>query len=429
MRLFAWQRFFHSSKTMRQLYSFYSDAFWIAVKSVLEHKLRAFLTLIGIIIGVAAVVVVGASISGLNSYVTEKVSKVLGVNHFMMARMAFSGQIDDEEFERRNRLNKKLTIDEYEYIKANCANCSEVGAAMNAGTDLKENGVEMPSVRIVGVTANMVDIEEKEIELGRFISDDEVERSAKTCVIGADIKEKFFPNQNPIGQLIRVRGVPLQIVGLEEKRGSMFGNSLDRQIYIPLTLHQLIFNRSDGIQVHGKSARPDNFKMAIEDARTTLRNRRKLMGSDEDTFGIVNTQDLGNQIDQFTAAIAAVVVPITLITLIVGGIVVMNIMLVSVTERTFEVGLRKAIGATRKQILLQFLIESSLLCVIGGIIGLLLAAGVTQLITLLAGITMTITITYVFLSVGVSSIIGIVAGLYPAWKAARLDPIVALTQA
>jgi len=153
------------------------------------------------------------------------------------------------------------------------------------------------------------------------------------------------------------------------------------------------------------------------------------MGSDEDTFGIVNTQDLGNQIDQFTAAIAGVVVPITLITLIVGGIVVMNIMLVSVTERTFEVGLRKAIGATRKQILLQFLIESSLLCMIGGIIGLLLAAGVTQVITLLAGITMTITITYVFLSVGVSSIIGIVAGLYPAWKAARLDPIVALTQA
>jgi putative ABC transport system permease protein len=414
---------------MRQLYSFYSDAFWIAVKSILEHKLRAFLTLIGIIIGVASVVVVGASISGLNSYVTEKVSKVLGVNHFMMARMAFSGQLNDDEFERRNRLNKKLTIDEYEYIKANCANCSEVGAEMNAGTDLNENGVEMPSVRIVGVTANMVDIEEKEIELGRFISNDEVERSAKSCVIGADIQEKFFPNRNPIGQIIRVKGVPLQIVGLEQKRGSMFGNSLDRQIYIPLSLHLLLFNRSDGIQIHGKSARPDNFKIAIEDARTNLRNRRKLMGSDEDTFGIVNTQDLGNQIDQFTAAIAGVVVPITLITLMVGGIVVMNIMLVSVTERTFEVGLRKAIGATRRQILLQFLIESALLCMVGGIIGLLLAAGVTQLITLIAGITMTITITYVFLSVGVSSIIGIVAGLYPAWKAARLDPIVALTQA
>lgn len=413
---------------MRQLYSFYSDAFMIAVKSILEHKLRAFLTLIGIIIGVAAVVVVGASISGLNSYVTEKVSKVLGVNHFMMARMAFSGPMDEEEFERRNRRNKRLTLDEYEYIKANCANCSEVGAQMQSGTDLKENGVEMPSVRIVGVTANMIEIEEKEIELGRFISEGDVERAAKRAVIGYDVKDKFFPNSDPIGQIIRVRGVPMQIVGLEERRGSMFGNSMDRQIYIPLTQFQMIFNRSDGIQVHGKSARPDNFEMAIEDARTVLRNKRQLIGSDEDTFGVVNTKDLGNQIDQFTAAIAGVVVPITLITLIVGGIVVMNIMLVSVTERTFEVGLRKAIGATRKQILLQFLIESALLCIVGGIIGLLLAAGVTQLITIMAEITMTITITYVILSVGVSSFIGVVAGLYPAWKAARLDPIVALTQ-
>ena len=159
-----------------------------------------------------------------------------------------------------------------------------------------------------------------------------------------------------------------------------------------------------------------------------MRNKRGLSGGEDDNFGLVNTKELGSQIDQFTSAIAVVVVPITMIILIVGGIVVMNIMLVSVTERTFEVGLRKALGATKKQILLQFLIESALLCVIGGIIGLLLAAGVTQLITILAGMTMTITITYVILSVGVSSFIGIVAGLYPAWKAARLDPIVALTQ-
>jgi putative ABC transport system permease protein len=159
-----------------------------------------------------------------------------------------------------------------------------------------------------------------------------------------------------------------------------------------------------------------------------LRNKRQLVGSEEDTFGLVNTEQFTSQMDQFTGAIAAVVVPITMIILVVGGIVVINIMLVSVTERTFEVGLRKALGATKKQILLQFLIESALLCVVGGLIGLLLAAGVTELITLLAGMTMTITVGYVFLSVIVSSVIGIVAGLYPAWKAARLDPIVALTQ-
>jgi putative ABC transport system permease protein len=159
-----------------------------------------------------------------------------------------------------------------------------------------------------------------------------------------------------------------------------------------------------------------------------MRNRRQLLGSEDDDFGLVNTEELGGQIDQFTASIAAVVVPITLITLIVGGIVVMNIMLVSVTERTFEVGLRKALGATKKQILLQFLIESALLCIVGGILGLLLATGSTILITYLAGITMTITPFYIFLSVAVSSIIGIVAGIYPAWKAAKLDPIMALTK-
>ncbi len=413
---------------MRQLYSFYFDAFWIAVKSILEHKLRAFLTLIGIIIGVAAVVVVGASISGLKTYVVDKVGKVLGTNHFMITRMASTGRMSDEEFERKNRLNKDVNWTEYQYVRANCKTCMYVGAEIGANADITQDGIEMPSTQIFGSTDNMYEMTDKILSEGRFFTAEEVTRSATVCVIGTDVQEKFFPNGSPIGKTLKIRGIPLQVIGVEDKRGSFLGNSMDRMVYIPITLHNQMFSRTGGIQIHGKAANKEMFPLAIDEAKMLLRNHRQLIGSEEENFSLVNTDEFNTQMDQFTGAIAAVVVPITMIILIVGGIVVMNIMLVSVTERTFEVGLRKAIGATRKQILLQFLIESSLLCVIGGIIGLALAAGVVQLITILAGMTMTITAGYIILSVTVSTVIGVVAGLYPAWKAARLDPIVALTK-
>lgn len=415
---------------MRLLYTFYSDAAKIAIQSILAHKLRALLTLIGIIIGVSAVVVVGASISGLNTYANDKVTKMLGGNHFMITRMAFSGRMSDEEFERRNRLNKKVTWSEYEYVKDNCKSCSEIGAQVWGGADLNHHGIDFPAVRVLGATSNMMIIEDKTIAEGRFFTPDEVQRSSKVCVIGWELKIKLFPYVNdPIGQEIKVRGVPLTVVGVEESRGSFFGDNLDRHLYIPITLHNQIYPRSDGIQLHGKSASRETFEAAIEEARLHMRNIRQLVGSEEDNFSLVNVQDITNQIDQITGAIAGVVIPITFITLVVGGIVVMNIMLVSVTERTFEVGLRKALGATKKQILLQFLIESVLLCAIGGIFGLLVASGITQAITVLLEITMTITVTYIIIAIGVSSVIGILAGLYPAFKAARLDPIAALTTA
>jgi len=282
----------------------------------------------------------------------------------------------------------------------------------------------MPAVRILGVTANMSEIEDKTITEGRFLINEEVARSAKVCVLGTDLKEKFFPAQNPLGQSLKVNGIPLQIVGVEEKRGAMFGDSLDRNIYIPVTLHLQMFGRGNGVQVHGKSAERETLLTAIEDAQTNLRNKRKPIGSEEDTFSVVNTQEVGNQVDQFTAGIAAVVVPITLITLVVGGIGVMNIMLVSVTERTKEIGIRKAIGATKGAIVLQFLLEAMTLTFFGGIVGVTLAVTISQLIMLLvpslpASIPLWAVISGLTVSIGV----GLVFGVLPARKAAKLDPI------
>jgi putative ABC transport system permease protein len=413
---------------MKTIYTFYADAARIALQSIFAHKLRALLTLIGIIIGVASVVIVGAAISGLNTYVMEKVTAVLGVNHFMIARMAHQGELSEEDWEKMNRRNKRLEMEDYEWVRDNCVACSEVGAQLMNQTDMKQNGEELFGVQVQGCTANFQSIEDKTIGDGRFFLQQEYDTAAMVAVIGDDVREKFFPGQDPIGKSINVRGLPLTVIGVEEKRGSMFGQSFDKVVYMPLTAYRKIFGGRQSIQVHGKAATREQFQKALEDARTALRNKHKLKGNEDDDFGLVDTQGVAGQVDSLTGGIAAVVVPITAISLVVGGIVVMNIMLVSVTERTFEIGLRKALGATRKQMLLQFLIESSFLTTCGGILGFLLAVALTWVIAAATGWTLTVTAVYVVLSIGVSGGIGILSGIYPAFKASRLDPIVALAR-
>jgi putative ABC transport system permease protein len=327
-----------------------------------------------------------------------------------------------------NRRNKRLRWADMEWLQQYCESCSAVGANAGRGTKFEQDGKEFYGGIIFGVTANMAEIEDKTMAEGRFIQHEEVENSKLVVVLGADIKDKFFPDTDPVGQEFKVEGLPMRVVGVEERRGPIFGDLIDKHVYIPLTTFQRLFGRNLDLQIHGKGRERGALQYTIEDARKALRDYHKLIGSEEDDFGVVNTETLGSQIDQFTGAIAMVVTPITLISLVVGGIVVMNIMLVSVTERTFEIGLRKALGARRKQVLLQFLIESSLLCAFGGMLGLLAAWGISWAVTVLTPITMTITVGYILLALGVSAAVGMVAGIYPAFKASRLDPIIALTR-
>ena len=406
--------------------SFYLEAVGIAFQSILAHKLRSLLTLIGIIIGVASVVVVGASISGMNSYVVERVAKVLGVNHFMVARMAHSGDLTEEEWQRMDRRNKPLRWHDFDAVRARCDSCEEVGAQVNSRQDLRRGHDEVLGTQITGVTANMARIEDKTIEDGRFILPHEVDHASPVCVLGMDVRERLFPSIEPIGRTLKVGGAELRIVGVEARRGSMFGQSLDNHVYVPITTFGRLFGRHQSLQIHGLGASRELFPGAIDEAHVAMRIHHKLDGGEEDDFGLVNVDEVNSEVDQFTGAIAMVVTPITLISLVVGGIVVMNIMLVTVNERTFEIGLRKAIGARRREIMLQFLIESAMLCAIGGVLGLLLASAIAGGVRAASGIPMVITAGYVALALVVSSVVGILAGIYPASRAAKLDPVVAL---
>ena len=413
---------------MRSFYSFYLDATKIALQSIFAHKLRAFLTLIGIIIGVASVVVVGASISGLNTYVLDKVSKILGVNHFMIARIVGHGRMTEEEWLAMDKRNKRLQWDDYDWLKGQFTFCKDVGAQVHAGVDLNREGQELLGTHVAGVTASMGEIEDKEVSEGRFIVPYEEDHAAYVVVIGAEIQEKLFAGIDPIGKELKIKDVPLTVVGIEGKKGSMFGQSLDNNVYVPITTFGAIFGRRQSLELHGKSENREQFEQAIEQARISLRNYHKLKGDDLDDFGMIDVEKVNSDVNEITGKITILIIPITAISLVVGGIVVMNIMLVSVTERTFEIGLRKALGATRSQILMQFLIESSILTALGGTLGLLLAAGLAWLISATTPIPMTITIIYMVLSVGVSGVIGLIAGIYPAFRAARLDPIQALSK-
>ena len=342
--------------------------------------------------------------------------------------MAGGGNISEEQWEKMERRNRRIGWLEIDWVDGHCENCAEIGAQASQRADLKEGSQELLGTQITGVTANMGVIEDKTMEDGRFLLPHEVEHPMRVVVLGMDVRDKFFLGDDPLGKSLKIRGLDFRVVGVEARRGSMFGQSLDNHVYIPITTFQRMYGTRPSLQLHGLAQSEDRFDSAIDDARVALRTKRKLKGNDDDNFGLVNVGEVKGEVNQFTGAIAMVVTPITLISLVVGGIVVMNIMLVSVTERTFEIGLRKALGARRREIMIQFLIESAVLCAIGGVLGLLLAAAISGAVSAATPIPMTITTGYILLSLLVSSVVGIVAGIYPALRASRLDPVVALTR-
>jgi putative ABC transport system permease protein len=388
--------------------------------------MRTVLTLLGIIFGVASVMVVGAGIEGLETWVKESVSKILGSDSFLLDKYAHIGELTQEEWEVMIRRNRDLRVSDIDFVRGLCPDCEEVVGEVGTSRNLYYGSEELFDTRVTGATANRIFLGSQELDEGRYFTDEEVRRSRFVVVVGAEIREKLFEGIDPIGKIVKVGTEPMEIVGALEKLGTTFGQSMDNVVHIPITTFQKIHGTRRSITIRGTAVTRDRFDSAIGQVRTAMRIRHKLKPGEDDTFGLISTEDINNDVDQFTQMIAVVVVPITFISLVVGGIVVMNIMLVSVTERTFEVGLRKSLGARRRDILNQFLIESFFLAASGGLIGLALATLVASIIEMTTPMTMTISLAYVLLALGVSGGVGIVFGIFPAYKASKLNPIDAL---
>ncbi len=403
------------------------EAFVIAVDSVWSHKMRSVLTLLGIIIGVASVVAVGGAIEGLGYYVKDRLASTFGSNTFILARIA-AMNLSQEEWEKRIKRNKRLYADDLSAVENRCDGCAAVVPMLRRRDDAKVGAREFYDADVQGVSADLPKVQDLQVAYGRFLSNMDVEHARYFAVIGADVRNELFGPIDVLGKEIRVGGDAFTVIGVESPKGSFFGQSMDNGIYIPYSVWLKKYGSRQSIAVRVKAPSEESQEAVQDEVRVIMRSRHHLRPNQEDDFDILASKAMQESVGQFTGAIAAVVTPITLISLVVGGIVIMNIMLVTVTERTKEVGMRKAVGARRKDIMLQFLIESALLASLGGAIGLLLGYGIAVVIRSSTPIPMTITFEYIVLSLAASGGIGIVSGLYPAHKAAKLDPIVALSR-
>lgn len=406
----------------------FTETLKLAFAAIWAHKLRSFLTLLGMIIGVMTFMVVLSVLQGFNSYVDEKIAGI-GSNSFTIQRFSFNDFKDTDSIAAAQRRNKELTFEEMDFIREHSQLIGKIGAKAYGNTREVKRGSEiLQDIRVEGVEPIIGEIENTDIAEGRFFTNAENDNSMRVAFVGTDIATKLFPRESAVGGEINIRGIPYKIIGVRVAKGTVFGQPQDAFIWLPIKTYGSNFGGLTGSrQIYFEAtAKSDKlFDDAVEEARTLMRIKRKLSFGEKDNFGILTPDAIAGLRDSILGPVFIVVIAVPAIALIVGAIVIMNIMLVSVTERTKEIGIRKSLGARQADILKQFLYESATLSAIGGIIGLILAELIGVIIS--AYVIQTVIPWYaIIIAIGVSALVGIIAGLFPAWKAARLDPIEAL---
>jgi len=395
----------------------------IALDTLRAHKLRSFLTLLGVILSVSTLIVVVSLVQGANTYVAEKVAN-FGSNVFLVMR--FPLITSAEQFVKLSRTNKNITWEDYEYVRDNMTLADSIGLEVRRLGVVKYKTETIEDIDVRGVTANMGGIDTEEAEFGRYISEADDMHRANVAMIGVDVAKRFFAGVDPLGKLIYVDGEAYEVVGVGKEMGSAFGQSQDSFVYIPIQTWRKVYGSNVKMNINVKALSADLMQPAEDEARMLLRAHRHLTPKQDDNFGVVEPSAIMELYNNVTGGLAGASIWIVAIFLVIGGIVIMNIMLASVTERTREIGVRKSLGATRRDVMLQFLLESGVMATIGGVLGVLVAMLISFTISHLTPFPMDLPIRWVIIGITVAAGVGVFFGVYPAYKASKLNPIEAL---
>ena len=406
-----------------------SASFWeaacIAVDSLRKNKLRSFLTLLGIILATTTLIAVTALIHGMNLYIAEKVSN-MGSDGFRIVRMAWFGPFDPKKFFEMDKRNPQIRPDEYDFLRDRTTLLKELGMAASSNARVSYKGISQESVNVQGVTDNVPAINNVQVAIGRSITYEEVRRHAAVVFVGNDLYDRFFKGVDPLAKTIEIEGRPYEVVGVAKALGSVFGQSQDNFVMIPIESYFKTYGSRNGIRLLAKAIDQQHLVAAEDEARVLLRAYRHLLPNQDDNFSLFASDTIVTLWESLTAAISAMAVGIVSVFMVVGGIVIMNIMLAVVTERTHEIGIRKSLGARRRDILNQYLVESAVLAAAGGLVGVCVAWCVAVIVRNLTSVPMALPWASVAIGVGLSATVGLFFGIYPARQASKLDPIEAL---